>query len=584
MTPSPAQAIAGPSRRGFLASGGALALGGCAHCRFPEPYGTASPIGDAHAHFFNAADLPVAGFAKFVLIPRHFPGFPPYADALVDIIAFVAKLLTLTASQEARQLGSGTLSLRTLIDTRAFARKAAQAHRLGLAGRAASEEVDRLEHDAMSGSARASRRRDSHRALAALLSGRGGAEARATSGLSEDDFVDILEQTPAFSANADGASDLQCPGATAQRPADAAAEAGTLLRWAYLMCQPRCVHVEAYLDTISRDVSDAINLLVDYDKWLNDSPRRGSEQPNQVAYWTRYSDISAQVPGRIRLQTFAGFDPLRDADERVLQSASRTTLNAMKQWAIDGRNPASRAPLRISGFKVYPPMGFRPDSNTGIDIPPARGGVEIHRRWGDRFPEIGAEIDRSLTDFFSFCVMEDIPVLTHGRESNIAFDQHGDDPSPRHWLNLVDRLKRTHPGKPLRLCIGHFDMFNCPDSPKSDREVLREALLLNRDGKAQIYFDVGFDDRILAGQGADLFSEIADVCATAGDDGDYVLFGSDWIMLANQANANAYLALARAAASAVDFWRAPSRGDPGITRMEKLFGLNLRRFLTPLRP
>lgn len=567
----------GPTRRAFLASGGALSLGGCVHCSFPEPTNVPATIGDAHAHFFNAADLPVAGFVKFVLLPRYFPELPDFADAIVDIIAFVAKTLALTARAEARQLGAGRLSFSDPPGAEQFGRAAAEAHRRGLAGEAPIPDVDRLEADELAAALRSDQRAASHRALAALLGGERPAISGGAPALDAGAFAAIASDPLALRHAPTDVADLQCPTRDARQGIrDAGIEARTLLRWAYLMCRPRCVHVEEYLGAIATDgarVADAVNLLVDYDKWLNDAPRRGSETADQVAYWTRYGDISAAVPGRIRLHNFAGYDPLRDAEERCLEKRSVPSFDMLRQWAIAGRDPASRAPRRIAGFKIYPPMGFRPDSNAAIDIPDARGGKAIRRRWGARLGEIGIEIDRSLDRCFDFCVMEDVPVLTHARESNIALANHGDDPSPRHWLARTATLRARFPdAKPLRLCIGHFDMFACPESPMDDGAVLLEALKRNRAREARIYFDLGFDDRILAGQGRALLDEIGAICERAGDDGDYILFGSDWIMLANQANADRYLALAQAAAEASPFWR---------TRRDKLFRLNLLRFLDP---
>lgn len=564
-------------RRAVLLAGGVLTLGGCAHCVMPAPSQEAGEGSDAHAHFFNLADLPVAGFAKFVLIPRHFPSFPDFALALVDIIAWVAKALALTADAEARRLGAGTLSLSSTPGPKDFGREAAKAHWMGLRGEAPIPEVDRLGPVAGAEELRGDGRAQSHRALAALL---GGAELRMSEGdraLTAADFETIAagrDFVPRPSGKASGDPDLQCP---SEPPAAARALPNVqhLLHWVYLMCRPRCVHVEAYLEAVRRggsSIADAVNLLVDYDKWLDDSARSGSQTDRQVAYWTRYADVSASVPRRIRLHTFAGYDPLRDAEERVLEGRLVTSFTAMKQWALDGRNPVSRAPRRIAGFKLYPPMGFRPDSNAGLVVPGTRGGVAIRSRWGSRIGQVGAEIDRSLKEFFDFCVTENVPVLAHARESNLAFAENGDDPSPRHWLALAERLRDEHPTvKPLRIALGHFDLVNCPN-PKGDAEVLRDALRLNRERNARIYFDVSFDTRILKGEGWKLFGELADVCKAAGDDGDYVMFGSDWIMLANQPNAGKFLNLAYAAASEVRFWEE---------RLDKLFRLNLLRFLDP---
>ncbi|HSI19817.1 MAG TPA: hypothetical protein VK980_18765, partial [Sphingomonas sp.] len=123
-------------RRTLLLSAGGLTLGGCVHCTFPAPSQTAEQVSDAHAHFFNVTDLPVAGFAKFVLIPRHFPNFPDFAYALVDIIAWLAKAFSLSADAEARQLGAGTLSGSGMVGPADFGREAAKAHNMGLRGEA----------------------------------------------------------------------------------------------------------------------------------------------------------------------------------------------------------------------------------------------------------------------------------------------------------------------------------------------------------------------------------------------------------------------------------------------------------------
>jgi hypothetical protein len=564
-------------RRSLIASGGALALGGCAHCTFPPVSQAAERIGDAHAHFFNLADLPVAGFVKFVLIPRHFPDLPEFTHALVDIIAYIAKHATLTADEEARQLGAGTLGSAGAQSSRDFARAAAKAHRIGLGGKAPVDNIDQIGEGKGAPGLRADLRASSHRALAALLGGSAPGKGATRKALDESDFEAIAAGGSLRSAKD---PDLQCPppASLAQIP-DRLPSVRNLLYWAYLMCRARCYHVEEYLRTIQRvgaSVADAINLLVDYDCWLDDRPSKGSEQAQQIAYWTRYSAASASIPGRIRLHSFVGFDPLRDAEERVLEHAAVTSFAAMKDWAIEGRDPASSAPRKIQGFKVYPPMGFRPDNNSVIDIPNARGGKAIKARWDkvNSFSRIGSEIDSSLDSFFRFCVEQDIPVMTHARESNIALEGHGGDPSPRHWLTRVTELAERFPApqyKPLRLCLGHFDMFSCP-GPKDDRQVLLEALALNKAGKARVYFDLSFDDRILANDGKALFTELADVCRQAGDDGDYIMFGSDWIMLANQPNVGEYVQLAYEAAKSVRFWE---------DKLDKLFGGNLRRFLDP---
>lgn len=590
-------------RRGFIASAGGLLVGGCAHCHFPAPRPPAlTGVSDAHAHFFNAADLPVAGFVKFVVIPRYFGSPPAYALAIVDIVSSAAERFTISARGELRQISLfGNLS-RGVPSEADFAREAAETHRAALQDDAADKHLTRLgPYAAVKADVGLA---ESHRALAALFGTEGlNALPSTAPGLSERDFLqmlrpriqgaDVMQASTAVGtlehSEIGADDDLQC-GSTAAGSASLLSlsrqrdSVVTLLRWAWLMCRSRCSHVEEYIATITRpgvEVADAANLLVDYDKWLDDSPKRGSGMADQVEFWTRYADVSRKLPGRIRLHTFAGFDPLRDAEERVLEQRplNDTTLTAMKGWALAGIDPQSRSPRRIEGFKLYPPMGFRPDANARWTVSNVRGGAAIKSRWGAaREPLIGTEIDRSLNDLLAFCVENDVPVFTHARESNIALPGHELDPSPAHWIARAEQLAVAFPQHPpLRLCIGHFDMFSCSNGPATDADVLRKALELNRRDRsgrrrARIYFDVSFDQRILSGEGEELLGQLASICQEAGDDGGSIMFGSDWIMLANQESADGYLAAAYAAAIRIDFWKL---------RIDKLFQNNFVAFLTP---
>ena len=241
------------NRRGFLASGAGLTVGGCMHCTFPAPLAAMQErVGDAHAHFFNAADLPVAGFAKFVLIPRYLPDAPDAANALVDIIAYVAKVLTLTASDELRQIGSGAFSRRGSPTPADFGRAAAKAHRAGLNGVALVPEVDALEPSDTERRLAATTRSASHATLAGMLGTVGIAGAARGDTLDAATFEAIAaEPQSSVVALSKADDDLQCSN---QEESLAAAPAGarTLLHWVYLMCRPRCRHVEEYLTTIAR--------------------------------------------------------------------------------------------------------------------------------------------------------------------------------------------------------------------------------------------------------------------------------------------------------------------------------------------
>ena len=89
-------------RRELLATAfGALLVG----CRNepdnipPSPNDPRLPIGDAHVHLFNGADLPVEGFFKYVLIPAYLSDWPNVGLALVDITRLMKKFCK-TAAEE----------------------------------------------------------------------------------------------------------------------------------------------------------------------------------------------------------------------------------------------------------------------------------------------------------------------------------------------------------------------------------------------------------------------------------------------------------------------------------------------------
>src|SRR3546814_621778 len=96
-------------RRNFLTAAGALMLGSCTHCRLPLPRQIARPVSDAHAHFFNASDLPVRSFLRNVIAPAWFPDLPGIALALGDLAGELAKRLSMTAKSEIASLGPGAL-------------------------------------------------------------------------------------------------------------------------------------------------------------------------------------------------------------------------------------------------------------------------------------------------------------------------------------------------------------------------------------------------------------------------------------------------------------------------------------------
>ncbi|WP_242128501.1 hypothetical protein [Sphingobium sp. Sx8-8] len=63
------------------------------------------PVGDTHVHLLNAADLPVEGFLRYVVLPDHLKGF----EILWPVLIHLAELLktnAISAEEEIRHLPS----------------------------------------------------------------------------------------------------------------------------------------------------------------------------------------------------------------------------------------------------------------------------------------------------------------------------------------------------------------------------------------------------------------------------------------------------------------------------------------------
>jgi hypothetical protein len=137
--------------------------------------------------------------------------------------------------------------------------------------------------------------------------------------------------------------------------------------------------------------------------------------------------------------------------------------------------------------------------------------------------------------------------------------------APLRWLDRATTVA-DYGLNPLRICLGHFDVGGLNEL------VLVEALRMNRGSRprANIFSDISYDEEILANRPTDLLDGLARACREVGDEGDYIMFGSDWMMLGQQPTARNYLENIRVAASKHIFWQ---------DKLDKIFRTNFLRFL-----
>lgn len=576
-------------RRQFVGVGAASFLTGCVHCAELDPIPSTDrrqPVGDAHVHLFNASDLPVRRFFEFVIIPSYLANFPEIALAVLDIAVRVLKAFAITAEQEqGNLLRTGKPTRDGEVGAEAFADRIADRIEEEVTARGFVPSAERSPESNLA---------DSYFMLSLYLreaqaraSGRPGQIAGRASDASNDRelYAQIARVDRQFLAriarqgravagsSAAAARAAESAGCRAQAAAAADRDLGeiwAIVTWAFRMVHSRCRHVRDYLtsvDTGEAYCATLINLLVDYDCWLDDGPTEGSSHGQQVEFWTRYARHAAP---RVAIHNFAGYDPLKHAEDlmrsrRAGASGRSLYFEELKSWFL----ASAGADRKVTGFKLYPPMGFNVNSNRGMHLPDVRAGAAVRGRWqreGWDIASIGVELDSALDAFFRFCSQHDVPMMAHGINSQCASPGSGAGASPHHWYRRALTVNGWGAGaKPLRACIGHHD--SGPDFWLTMPKILEE----NRAGRSEIYFDLSYSTEFLTGDGPGLLREVARICEQLRDEGRYILFGTDWIMLAQEPNPDRYLGSAIAAAKADPFWRS---------RIADLFGGNLERFLT----
>ena len=568
-------------------------------------------LGDAHVHLFNASDLPIGGFIELVLMPYWARSLPVVAHSLARSVA-IARRFAVTAEEE---LGAADTGNRPSLFAEQLAADIAGAGELTAARRTEIvEQLARIDQPQA-----VTDLRESHVALALALQGtesESGAEAARRlleNPQSTSAFEDVVNVSPELvfrmaegdrnalslerrAANAPlGVRRLfeertstrgRCPNEPASQLNGSWLERmSSTIKWASDMTRSRQAQLDAYLAHMVQPGDPPpllINLLVDYDRWLNDRPSGASSHGRQIALWTQ---LSARNRDRAEIKTFAGFDPLKHAEDRLRGDTSYWTT--LQQAFRSGRSPQTGS-ASIYGFKLYPPMGFRPGTNVPADFRTNdRAMAYIRSRWS-RPPwsgrELHDELNISLEEFYSFCESEGAPILAHASHSNDAGRCWGDRANPQHWVDVI----RAHPR--LRLCLGHFaeasDFIEGMRAVEAGEPVLPKVwalhgltalLRLNRELRAQVYADIGYMSELLieppsagARLAVEFFRRLGQYCDRYDPRCERLMFGSDWVMLGREVNHQRYLETVRFGIE---------RAGWNSERRDNFLVNNLRRFL-----
>jgi predicted TIM-barrel fold metal-dependent hydrolase len=259
-------------------------------------------------------------------------------------------------------------------------------------------------------------------------------------------------------------------------------------------------HIVACYRELYPDVGLAVHHMMDL------APHYGGDEP-AYAYPTvqvrRILDLVNSSGGR--LLAFAAWNPYRDNCREAIAYA----LNA-----------------GCVGVKFYPPSGYQAVRNPdGLPGAPAGRELDARNRW-----------------LFAECVARDVPLFTHctpgGFEAHPGYGRFSD---PAHWREALVEFPT------LRLGFGHAGGGEGWFAPLDDEgpvfpESFAERAVALALEFPNVYCEFGYLDEVLdAGQLAFLQRRLRRLLTASPSFASRMLYGSDWHMLYQEAESEAYL-------------------------------------------
>jgi predicted TIM-barrel fold metal-dependent hydrolase len=441
-------------RRDFVAGG--IALAGKAALSSSGWAQSAAPrierIIDAHCHVFNAADLPIEGFAKRIMVPKsaqtsdlvaRFADYPGALEALVHAITV--------------QVKRAAPDMQTEIDT-----------------------IDEFEREPGKKPTNAWRQDEDRRHLRSALrliwfnsdifSER---PLSLTEGIAlevalEEIRLFLFQQIhEEFGKPVLTAEDRDVLGGLTPFQVDAMTDElysredllGRYIRWALLYTRNRYELAEE-LDQLHGKTGHTSRIvlmtpaIIDFTKWLEDEDQLSIQ--DQVDVMTRI----ACRRGGPRVHGFVGFDPLRQAlyDHHRRSPADMDPMAVVRR-AIEVKQivgDSTRTTGGLVGVKLYPPMGFRATDNR--HLPDASFNEPAYLRSPDTGlgSQIGSKLDAALSKLYTWCSDNNVPIMAHTSHSFGPNSDYEDRADPVFWADVLKQNAFPR----LRINLAHFGHFN----------------------------------------------------------------------------------------------------------------------------
>jgi predicted TIM-barrel fold metal-dependent hydrolase len=524
-------------RRDFVAGGIALAAGKAA---LPAPsLAQAAPpridrIIDAHCHVFNAADLPIEGFARKVMVPRsvqtsdlvaRFADYPGALEALVHAITV--------------QVKRAAPDMQTEIDT-----------------------IDEFERDPRrkpTSAWRQDRDRQHLRSAFRLIWFSWDVFSDRPLSLTEGIALEVaLEQIRLFLYQQIHeefgkpdltAEDREALGGLTPFQVDAIADElysrddllGRYIRWALLYTRHRYELAEE-LDQLHGKVGQKSRIvlmtpaIVDFSKWLEDEDQLSIEE--QV-------DVMARIACRRdgpRVHGFVGFDPLRQAlyDHHQRKPTDKDPMAVVRRAIEVARIVDGTSTKTTGGFvgvKLYPPMGFRAIDNKHLSDDRFNEPAYLRSPDMGLESEIGRKLDAALLKLYTWCSANNVPIMAHTSHSfgpNTDYEGRAD---PIFWANVLkqDAFPR------LRINLAHFGHFNKAVQyarPESYVDKCWEWMIgkiIASSTEAYVYADISSLGEILkTGPSRKIVGCMKAFKEHFPNSDERLLYGTDWSMIAQE--------------------------------------------------
>jgi predicted TIM-barrel fold metal-dependent hydrolase len=554
-------------RREFVAGGVTLLCGAASGPSFTAAEPTAvrriERIIDAHCHIFNAADLPIEGFAKKVMVPKsihtnellaRFAEYPGALEALVHAISVQVKRGAPTWEDEISA-------------------------------------IDGFEADPERKATHEWRREEDLRQLrSALRLIWFNSEIFASRDLSLPDGLALeigIEHVQLFLYQQIheefGKPDLAPEEHDILRniqPSEIDALAnelyarddllGRYIRWALLYTRYRYELAEE-LDQLHGKIEQKSRVvlmtpaIVDFSKWLED------EEHVSIAHQVEAMTRLARRKQGPRVHGFVGFCPLRQAlynDGRLAPGESDPM--SVVRAAID---------QGFIGVKLYPPMGFRAIGNKALSDDRFEEPAYLRSTETGLGRRIGEKLDAALSQLYGWCSAYNVPIMAHTSHSFGPNPDYEDRADPAFWADVLKAGAFPH----LRINMAHFGHFNKAVPYNRPADYIEQCWewtvgrIITSSTEAYAYADISSLGEILkVGSSKKVLECLKAFKARFPDSDERLLYGTDWSMIAQEERFPKLLAAKPFPDIMALFLRAAGYDE---TQIEKIMFTNAARFL-----